>query len=327
MVLKATPWWVYGFTFTAAILLGLFTVAGAVVKSSSGTEPAGGSSTTQTAGDQSTLTRDTAVGSVRSGNAAVAQGNSRVNQTRLQAEAIGHGATIALGDVNQQTTNITFVVRPSINEPNFRSTVYSGSLETTRGLAANVEVMILWMDASWQFGTLAYNDRALTRFLESPDYVKALSDSDAIVCIGLSSHFADRQRTITIPSLPQSAVTENEEKTDQRALKLCQRLASHAEARDISPTFFGVGLGYHLTPDDTDAGEKQQRAIVIIRVNTGTGVSPAAAEVKSLFRQILQHPEIKEFEGWKYSRVSKNSPICWFQVAVGSFQADLKDCK
>ncbi len=327
MVLKAAPWWLYIATTALAVLLALFTIIGVTVKNSARARAPEGVPNVQSAGNNSTVTRDIAVGPAGSSSAAVAQGGSRVSQPRIAAGSIGPDTKITMGDGNHQTINNTFNIYNSIDEPGLGSTVYRGELKTANGLDATVEVMILWKGASWQFGTLKYNNGALTRFLESPAYEDALSNGDAIVCIGLSSHWLDKQRTTPIQSLSPSAITANEEKTDERAFKLCQRLAQHAQARDISPAFFGAGLGYHLDPVTADEGEEKQRAIVLVRVNTGIGVPPAKTELRSLLEQVLQHPDILEFEGSRYSRVSQNSPICWFRIEIGHFQANLDECE
>lgn len=263
------------------------------------------------------------------GRTAIVQGESKLNQQNLSADNIDKGATIALGDGNiQNTINNYFLPQslPASSDLNDQSSLYRGRIETPRGSAANVDVIVLWNNASWQFGTLRYDDRALTRFLESPAYSDELSNGDAILCVGLASHWVDKEQKSPIPHLPRSKITEIEEKTDERAFKLCQRLARHAADRDVSPKFFGAGLGYHINSDHTEMGEKRQRAIVIIRVNAVDGVPLLRTELRGLFENVLQHQEIATFEGWNYSRVTENRPICLFQISIDYFKANRDNC-
>jgi len=251
------------------------------------------------------------------------QSVSVVREVTSGRDTIASGRDVTV-DSSVRKTEVA-QVNVYVDSKDFVAKSYPREVATTDG-PKQVEVWILWRDASWRFAsTTTFNQTRLNQFLEGSKYKAALANADALICLGLASSWADKARTTPVSSLPEIRIEEIERKTDARAFNLCKELSERSWKVGTKPQFLGVGLGYHVDNALSDEDDRRQRALVVLHVKNG-GEPLTLKASKELLKAVLQDETIQEFEGNRYSKILNGRQVCWTEIHHGKFQASELTC-
>lgn len=302
MVFKSSPWWALFGLLAIGLVLAAIASMGIYVKSKSPVvlEVPAGENDQKPETPKNVSTRD-----IEAGRDQITSARDIVIDNSIQ---------------NVEANN----VEVHFDTPELAIKSYPRTIETDVGIK-EVEVWILWRDASWRFAQVSFNKPKLNEFLSSSKYRAALNNADAIVCVGLSSSWVDKGRTTPVSSLSLERQLEIEEKTDNRAFTLCKTLSEHSSKVARKPQFIGVGLGYHVDKAPNDEADKRQRALVMLHVKNG-GSNISMNDAEQLLADVLNDPTIEEFEGDRYSRIANEGSVCWSMTVHGTFNAEDLDC-
>ena len=302
MVFRSSPWWVLFGLLAIGLFLAAIASSGIYVKAKS---PTASDGLTEENRQPSEVPKTVVAEDIDASRDQIMSARDVVIDNSIQKVEIGK-------------------VEVHVDTPELAIKSYPRTIETDFG-TKEVEVWILWRDASWRFAQVSFNKSKLNQFLESSKYRAALSNADAIICVGLSSSWVDTGRTTPVSSLPSDRQLEIEEKTDNRAFTLCKTLSEHSSSVTRKPQFIGVGLGYHIDKAPSDEADKRQRALVMLHVKNG-GSSISLSESEQLLADVLNDPTIEEFEGDRYSRIANQESVCWSMTVHGTFNSEDLDC-
>jgi hypothetical protein len=193
-------------------------------------------------------------------------------------------------------------------------------LTNNTGGKLGVKIYLLFESAAWSSGsssnliTHKNKEVRLADFLESKQFISALNDSHAIICLGLSS--------------AKGSTARNLELSDQRAVYLCGLVSKRVEAIKREIPVFGLPLGYNRNNvfKENTKGERSQRSVVILGVQSASGSLENEAEQRRVIGCILQEDILDDFKFSDYSAFAPGRLLRYIRIKRGNFAEDTTNC-